>query len=118
MIIARSLKGKICITFFVAKFLHGWIHNKQGIIKWQLKNIWKIADKGLIFLIYAESKVKIREEDEKPNRRESWSKPGYREIQITQKKKITKSQEEMWNLIGNKKKNANQNNNGIQFLTM
>ena len=114
MIIARSLKGKICITFFVAKFLHGWIHNKQGIIKWQLKNIWKIADKGLIYLIYAESKVKIRKEDEKPNRRESWSKPGYREIP---RKKITENQEEMWNLIGNKR-NANQNNNGIQFLTM
>ena len=76
-----------------------------------------LEDSWLIYLIYAESKVKIREEDEKPNRRESWSKPGYREIQITQKNKITKNQEEMWNLIGNKR-NVNQNNNGIQFLTM
>ena len=33
------------------------------------------------------------------------------------RKKITENQEEMWNLIGNKR-NANQNNNGIQFLTM
>ena len=43
---------------------------------------------------------------------------GTEKYKLPRKKKITKSQEEMWNLIGNKKKNANQNNNGIQFLTM
>ena len=39
---------------------------------------------------------------------------GYKDIQITQKKKgkTTKKQEEVLNLIGNKR-NANQNNNGI-----
>ena len=72
----------------VIKLLHDWIENKQGIIKWQLRNIWKIADKWLIYLIYAESKVKIRK-DEKPNRTELWSKQEYKKkkIQITQEKK-------------------------------
>ena len=39
---------------------------------------------------------------------------GYKDTQITQKKKrkTTKKQEEVLNLIGNKR-NANQNNNGI-----
>ena len=63
--------------FFVVKLLHDWIENKHGIIKWQLRNIWKTADKWLIYLIYAESKVKIRK-DEKPNRRELWSKQEYK----------------------------------------
>ena len=75
--LSRSLKGKIYITFFVVKLLHDWIENKHGIIKWQLRNIWKTADKWLIYLIYAESKVKIRK-DEKPNRRELWSKQEYK----------------------------------------
>ena len=75
--------------FFVGKLLHDWIENKHGIIKWQLRNIWKTADKWLIYLIYAESKVKIRK-DEKPNRRELWSKQEYKkkkQKKITQKKK-------------------------------
>ena len=75
----------------MVKFLHGWIDSKQGILKWQLRNIWKIADKGRIYLIYAESKGKIRKEDEKPNIRESWSKQGNKEVQITQKKKKKKT---------------------------
>ena len=44
----------------------------------------------------------------------------YKLIQTTQKRKkrkITKKQEEMLKLIGNKR-NASQNNNGIRFLTM
>ena len=57
--LSRSLKGKIYITFFVVSLLHGWIDNKHGIRKWQLINIWKIADKWSIYLIYAESKIKI-----------------------------------------------------------
>ena len=42
---------------------------------------------------------------------------GYKDTQITQKKKrkTTKKREEVLNLIGNKR-NANQNNNGIWFL--
>ena len=85
--LSRSFKGKIYITFFEVNLLHGRIDNKHGIRKWQLINIWKIADKWLIYLIYAESKVKIRKEYEQHNRRELWSKQEYNEIQITQKKR-------------------------------
>ena len=117
--LSRSLKGKIYITFFVVNLLHGWIDNKHGIRKWQLINIWKIADEWFIYLIYAESNAKIRREDEQRNRRQFWSKQEYNEIQITQKKKrkITKNQEEMSNLLGNIR-NANKNNNGMWFLSM
>ena len=117
--LSRSLKGKIYIMFFVVKLLHDWIENKHGIIKWQLRNIWKTADKWLIYLIYAESKVKIRK-DEKPNRRELWSKQEYKKKKNKlprKKRKITKNQEEMSYLPGNKI-NANENNNGLWFLTM